>query len=99
MTCSKSSPISWLAQSSVLIRAHFISDGTEHLFNSHVTVPVSNCIDLVRNDNPRFGVHARHVDFANKSDFWRNRGVLFRAVDSQFIEAPIVLGLDNVVEG
>jgi hypothetical protein len=82
-----------LTQSSILVTAHFHTNGLQNLFNTHVSVPVSNGRQLFLFDGARLGIDTAHIDFRDKANLWRDCGVLFGTKYAQLVKATIVLCL------
>jgi hypothetical protein len=82
-----------LTQSSVLVTAHFHTNGLQNLFNSHISVPVSNGRQLFLFNGARLGIDTTHIDFRDKADIWGDGWVLFGTKYTQLVKATIVLCL------
>ena len=83
----------WLSKSSVLIRTHFCANRLQDLLNPHVSIPIAHGRNLLLVDHTRLGIDGRHVNFRDETHFRRDRWVLFGAVNSQLVEATVMVSL------
>lgn len=85
-----------LTQPSIGVTAHLHPDRLQHLFHTHVTIPIAHGGDLVHIDITRLAVDAVHVDLGDELDLRGDAGIIVRTVQTEFVKTIRVLRLrDN----